>query len=66
MELKNERQAENTRKKLQGLEDHYNTALRDLSPNDQVRLISLQSIKRMINQMKEELSRYEARVVAKQ
>jgi hypothetical protein len=66
MELKDERQAENTRKKLQGLENHYDAALRDLSPNDRVRLISLQSIKRMINQMKEELARYEARATAKQ
>ena len=65
MELKDERQAENTRKKLQGLESHYDAALRDLSPNDRVRLISLQSIKRMINQVKEELARYEARATAK-
>jgi hypothetical protein len=64
MELKNERQAKNTRQKLQGLEEHYCAALRDLSPDDHIRLISLQSIKRMINQMKEELARYEARTVS--
>lgn len=65
MELKDERQVENSRKKLNGLENHYAAAVRDLSPHDRVRLVSLQSIKRMINQMKEELARQEARAIAK-
>ena len=65
MELENERQAENTRTKLRDLGAHNEAAMRDRSPDDRVRRISLQSIKRMINQMKEELARYEARAVAK-
>lgn len=65
MELRNERQVENTRKKLQGLEAHYQAALRDLSPDDRLRQLSLQSIKRMINQLTEEIVRYEARAAAK-
>jgi hypothetical protein len=65
MELTDERQAENTRVKLKGLEDHYEAGMRAVSHGDHVRLISLQSIKRMINQMKEEIARYDARATAK-
>ena len=65
MELENERQVANTRAKLRELQDRYDAAMRELPPDDRVRRTSLQSIKRMINQLKEELTRYEARTFAK-
>jgi hypothetical protein len=65
MELKNQREVEVTRKKLQGLQEHYDAARGEPGPLTRARQLSLQSIKRMINQMTEEIVRYEARATSK-
>jgi hypothetical protein len=61
MDLKNERELEVTREKLRLLEDHYQASRLDTTGNAHVRELSLRSIKRMINQMKEEIARFESR-----
>ncbi len=61
MELKCDREVEVTRQKLQMLELHYEERRRQPSDNPRLRELSLRSIKRMINQMKEEILRFEAR-----
>ena len=60
MELKDARELEVTREKLRMLEKHYETRLHEPADDPYVRDLSLRSIKRMINQMKEEIARYEA------
>ena len=49
------------RRKLRELEQFYDDARRGPGPLTEVRRLSLQSIKRMINQLTEEIVRYEAR-----
>ena len=61
MELKDDREVEVTRQKLEMLERHYELRRQQPSDNPRLRELSLRSIKRMINQMKEEISRFEAR-----
>jgi hypothetical protein len=65
MELKNQREVGATRAKLRELEAHYNAARQEAGPLSHARQLSLASLKRMINQMKEEITRYEARAAAK-
>lgn len=60
MDLKNDREVEVTRQKLEVLERHYEERQREPSDNPRLRELSLRSIKRMINQMKEEILRFEA------
>lgn len=60
MSIQNERQLENTRAKLQLLEDR----LRDLDGepvvNPRTRELTKQSLKKLANQLKEEIVRFEA------
>jgi cell division protein ZapA (FtsZ GTPase activity inhibitor) len=49
-----------TQEKLRGLEEHLQEARQKAAPGDQVAQLSLRSVARMINQMKEEIARYEA------
>jgi hypothetical protein len=49
----------NTRKKLRLLEEEYQTTQCDSTEDARVREVSLQSLKRLINQLKEEIARYE-------
>ena len=61
MILRNQTELENTRAKLALLEARY-AALRDEASDDEkLREATLQSLKRYINQFKEEIARYEAR-----
>ena len=62
MDLKNDRELEVTREKLRMLESHYEASRLETSDDPYVRELSLRSIKRMINQMKEEIARYESHV----
>ena len=64
MELKHERELEVTREKLAMLEKHYEDSRLDTTGDAYVRELSLRSIKQMINQMKEEIARFESRKVA--
>ena len=60
MSIENQRQCKNTRAKLQELEELYDR--KQLEPgNEHVRELTLRSLKKRINQFKEEIARYEAR-----
>ena len=61
MELKDEREVEVTRQKLKSLEEHYEASRKQPSDDPHIDELSLRSIRRMINQMKEEILRFEAR-----
>ena len=59
MTLRNDQELANTRDKLRLLEEMYRNASKDRSEDDHVRDLSLQSLKRLINQLKEEITLYE-------
>ena len=62
MELKNERELQTTREKLRMLEEHYNRRTSEARTGSYAEELSLRSIKRLINQLKEEIVRYESRI----
>jgi len=55
-------QLENTRKKLQELEQLYTKTRQGPAASEHVRELTLRSLKKRINQFKEEITRFEARV----
>jgi hypothetical protein len=59
MILRSQREVDNTRQKLRLLEEHYQEALGRPCENEHVRELTLQSLKRMINQMQEEITWFE-------
>jgi len=61
MELKNERELLNTRAKLKRLEALYEADENETDGDEELREIEMESLKRTINQFKEEIARYEAR-----
>ncbi len=63
MSIENRRQWENTRAKLSELEQLYETK-RQETGDRHVRELTLRSLKKRINQFKEEIVRYEARVTS--
>ena len=60
MELKDERQVQNTREKLRMLEEGVAAEQRDPAGNTHVQELTIRSLKQLINQLKEEIARYEA------
>ena len=60
MNLRNEREVANTRKKLERLEALYRSHEVETGGDEELREVSMQSLKRYINQFKEEIARYEA------
>ena len=60
MELKNERELNATRAKLQILEDRLAEAKMEPTDDPRGHQLSQNSLKRLINQMKEEIIRYQA------
>ena len=66
MSIENQRQLENTRLKLDELEQHY-AKTRQVSASDEhvreltLRSLKKRSLKKRINQFKEEITRFEAR-----
>ena len=62
MSIENRRQLENTRMKLQELEQLYTKTRQRPAANEHVRELTLRSLKKRINQFKEETTRFEARV----
>ena len=62
--LQTERELENTRRKLQSLEDHYDARWHEEAPRTHVEELSRQSIKRTINKLKEEVIWCEAHLAA--
>jgi hypothetical protein len=59
MSIENERQLENTRQKLRLLEELYERKRRESTDDEGVREVTLASLKKTINQFKEEMIRYE-------
>ena len=66
MDLKNDRELEVTREKLRLLETWYDAEKKEPSDNEYLRELTLRSLKRHINQLTEEIIRYEARKTSKQ
>ncbi len=60
MTLTTEIEAANTREKLRELEERYEARRRETPADERVHELTLQSLKRLINQLKEELARYDA------
>ena len=60
MELKNDLELANTRAKLRMLEEEYEATRNDSSEAAAIRGAALRSLKRLINQLNEEIARYEA------
>jgi len=60
MRLANEAEVANTRAKLAELEARYEELLIETDGDEHVRQVTVRSLKRYINQFKEEIARYEA------
>ena len=61
MSLQSQRELEATRDKLRLLEDRYEANRRGNGNDEHVTELSMRSLKRLINQLKEEIARFEAR-----
>lgn len=61
MTLRNDAELANTREKLRQLEDRYEAHRNDAKENSHIRELTMESLKRLINQLKEEIARYETR-----
>ena len=62
MSIENQRQLQNTRIKLQELEQLYTKSQKGPAASEHVRELTLRSLKKRINQFKEEITRFEARM----
>jgi hypothetical protein len=62
MSIESRKQLEATRQKLAWLEGEYASAKLQPAENAHVQELTLRSLKRMINQMKEEIARFESAV----
>jgi hypothetical protein len=60
MELNDEREVEVTREKLRSLEARYQVVGQAPGEDAHVQELTLRSLRRMINQMKEEIARFES------
>jgi hypothetical protein len=65
MNLTSQRDLENTRGKLRLLEKLHADAIADSSGDAELREAEIESLQRQINQLKEEIARYEARYVVR-
>lgn len=64
MTLTNEIELANTRAKLAELETRYTELQNDTAEEEGLRQVTLRSLKRYINQFREEIARYETRQTA--
>lgn len=62
MNLQSKRELEVTREKLRMLEEQYEATRNQPGADEHVRGLTLQSLKRLMNQLKEEIVRYESRM----
>ena len=60
MTLRSERELANTRRKLRLLEEGYQETRDDPDEDEHIRDVTMESLRRLINQFKEEIARYEA------
>ena len=65
MSLRNDREVANTRRKLERLERLYASHEKVTGGDEELREVSMESLKRLINQFKEEIARYEAHLPAR-
>ena len=63
MRLQSWREVENTRQKLRLLEERYKLVIERPCENEYVRELTLQSLKRNINQMREEIAVFESHAI---
>ena len=68
MSLQSQRELEATREKLRLLEERYEANRHETCRDKHVTELSMRSLKRLINQLKEEIARFESRsaIVAEQ
>ena len=59
--IENPRQLANTRAKLEELEELFAKTEKSVAEDEHVRELTLRSLKKRINQFKEEIARYQAR-----
>jgi len=64
MSLQGHCELESTRKKLRLLEERYEANQRERGGDEHVRELTMRSLKRLINQLKEEITRFESRRTA--
>lgn len=62
MSISNATELTNTRAKLRRLEERFETVYAARNGNERLRELTLRSLRATINQFKEEIARYEARV----
>lgn len=62
MSIENRRQLANTQAKLKDLEQLYEKVRQEPAENELVRELTLRSLKKRINQFKEEIAWFESRV----
>ncbi len=60
MSLHSQRELNLTREKLHLLEERYEANQQDKSGDEHVRELTMRSLKRLINQLKEEIARFES------
>ncbi len=65
MSTQSARQIENTRRKLQMLEDRLHELDSEPVVNAQTRELTRRSLRKLVNQLKEEIARFESRASAK-
>ena len=61
MSLQGHRELESTRKKPRLLEERYEANQRERGGDEHVRELTMRSLKRLINQLKEEITHFESR-----
>jgi hypothetical protein len=66
MNLQNQTELDNTRAKLARLEARYEALQKEVSEDQELRDATMKSVKRYINQFKEEIARYEAHQAVRQ
>ena len=65
MNLQSERELRVTRGKLRMLEEQYEATRNKAGADDHVRELTLQSLKKLVNQLREDIVRYESRMSAR-
>lgn len=65
MDLRNERELQNTRQKLELLERLYQDAAAEAGGDQELREVEMESLMRSIKHLKEEIARYEARSIVR-
>ena len=66
MGVQSQRELESTRRKLRLLEERYEAHTREKDGDSHTRELTMRSLKRLINQLKEEIARYESRTSLRQ